>query len=97
MIQTIVLVFVMSTIDPLQIAIYLVAVAMLILAQVCAHARVPARAVVWSWSVLLLTLMTLLAFFGILRDDETAVTYAIMLLILLVKPTGLYGSALLKR
>ena len=82
-IMTLILAFVSSTIKPLQVAVYAVAIVMLIWAQVCSHASLAPRAVIWSWTLLVLALIVLISIFGIINDDEIAMTYAVMLFILL--------------
>lgn len=82
-IMTLILVFVSTTIKPLQVAVYVVAIVMLIWAQVCSHASLAPRVVIWSWALLMLALIILISIFGILNDDEIAMTYAVMLFILL--------------
>lgn len=98
-ITTVLLVFVSSTISPLQVAIYAVAIGMLIWAQISSHAGVSARIVVWSWSVLVLALIVLISLYGILFDDAISMAYAVMLFVLLPGvaiswPASLVGGAI---
>ena len=96
-ILTLILVFVSSTIDVYQVAVYAVAIIMLIWAQIASHARVPARVIVWSWTVLMLALIILTSFYGIVNDNEIALLYGVMLFVLLPGmtiswPSGLIGG-----
>jgi len=77
------LVFVDSTIEAERFGILVVAIGMLIWAQVCAHARVAPRVIIWSWAALMSALIVFISAFGIVYDNEIALTYAVMLFIIL--------------
>jgi diguanylate cyclase (GGDEF)-like protein len=77
------LVFVDSTIEAERFGVLVVAIGMLIWAQVCAHSRIAPGIIIWSWAVLMSALIVFVSIFGIVYDNEIALTYAVMLFIIL--------------
>lgn len=88
------LVFVDSTIEAERFGVLVVAIAMLLWAQVCAHSRIGPRVVVWSWAVLVSALIVFVSAFGIVYDNEIALTYAVMLFIVLPSVAITWPSSL---
>lgn len=88
------LVFVDSTIEAERFGVLVVAIAMLIWAQVCAHSRIAPRVIVWSWAVLVSALIVFVSIFGIVYDNEIALTYAVMLFIVLPSVAITWPSSL---